>query len=277
MLKITQHDLKIYIKHKLGFDQICEKHQCNKDELIRAINNVYESCNAAKTIKEIERNTKQIEKHFKKTNKTPREMRALEESHLTPLEECTQTVDAATQLENLKAEERSISATVIKLESEHKALISQHRSNLKHLLQIRQQMDNIRQEFQSVTQEYEAFVASNNELVEHINSVAEQRHQQTEILQNLRQSIESLETITICVYTDGRIEPLEETDTQLDETGSDELYHEIITQSPTQCQDLRLRDIKTIARLRAIITNSTHHIELLFDDITLETHYLAFN
>lgn len=108
MLKITQHDIKIYIKHNLGFDQICEKHQCSKEELIRAINNIYESSNAAKAIKGIQRNTKQIEKSLRKTNKPAREMRALEESHLTPLEECTQAIDAESFLQSLKNQESTL-------------------------------------------------------------------------------------------------------------------------------------------------------------------------
>lgn len=277
MLKITQHDIKVYIKHNLGFNQICEKHQCDKDELIRAINNVYESSNAAKAIKDIQRNTKQIEKNLKRTHKTAREMRALEESHLTPLEECTQTIDTERLLQNLKAQESSLSATVIKLESEHKALMSQHRSNLKQLLNIRQRMDNIRKEFQSVANEYEALTTSNNELVDRINTVTEQQIQQNENLQNLRQQIQSLETITLCIYTDGRIELLDDDKVQLDDSGKEKFYHELISEESNQCQDLRLRDIKTIARLKAIVANSTHQVEVLFDDNALESYYTASN
>lgn len=277
MLKITQHDIKVYIKHNLGFDQICEKHQCNKDELIRAINNVYESSNAAKVIKDIQRNTKQIEKNLRRTHKTTSEMRALEESHLTPLEECTQTIDTERLLHNLKAQESSLSATVIKLESEHKALMIQHRSNLKQLLNIRQRMDNIRKEFQSVANECEALTTSNNNLVDRINVVAEQQARQSETLQNLRQQIQSLETITICIYTDGRIELLDDDKTQLDDSGNEKFYHELISEESNQCQDLRLRDIKTIARLKAIIANSARQVEVLFDDNALESYYTASN
>lgn len=155
--------------------------------------------------------------------------------------------------------------------------MSQHRSNLKLLLNIRQRMDNIRKEFQSVANECEALTTSNNNLVDRINVVAEQQARQSETLQNLRQQIQSLETITICIYTDGRIELLDDDKTQLDDSGNEKFYHELISEESNQCQDLRLRDIKTIARLKAIIANSARQVEVLFDDNALESYYTASN
>lgn len=113
--------------------------------------------------------------------------------------------------------------------------------------------------------------------MDRINVVAEQQARQSETLQNLRQQIQSLETITICIYTDGRIELLDDDETQLDDSGNEKFYHELISEESNQCQDLRLRDIKTIARLKAIIANSARQVEVLFDDNALESYYTASN
>lgn len=276
MLKITQHDLKICIKRNFGFEQICAKYQCTKDELVCAIENLYESRNAAKIIKEIQQNTKNIEKAIKKTAKKQYEMRALEESHLTPLEEC-QDSSTPTPLEQLKAQEATLSATVIKLESEHKALVSQHRSNIKELHQFSERMEAIKRQFQTINSEYEQLMLSNNQLVDQINAVTEQRREQLECLQDIRTQIQSLEIIPVCVYADGRIEALDNADITLDDTGSESLYQNIIHQESEQYQDLCLRDLKTVSRLRAIIQNSSYKFELLFENSALETHCLEFN
>lgn len=276
MLKITQHDLKICIKRKFGFEQICEKYQCSKDELERAINNLYESCNAAKIIKDIQQNTKDIEKAARKTSKRQPEMRALEESHLTPLEECNDE-SPLSPIEQLKTQEATLSDAVIKLESQHKTLVSQHRSNVKQLHQFYERMKDIKRQFQDLNAEYEQLMVSNNQLVDQINATTEHRHQQLEALQEVRAQIQSLESIVVCVYADGRIETLDNAEVELNDQGSESLYQAIIHQESEQYQDLCLRDLKTISRVRAIMQNSSRRFEFLFENSTLEAYCLEFN
>lgn len=273
MLTITQHDLKICIKRGLGFTQICEKYQCSLDELKFAINTIYESRNAAKITKDIQQNTKRLEKVSKKATKD-RGMRALEESHPTPLEECTEN-SSISQLEQLKNQEATLSDTLIQLESEHKALIGKHRSNLKQLQQFYQRMQTIKQQFQAVNSEYEALVVSNNQLVDQINAVTECESKQSAALQDVRDQIQSLEIIPVCVYLDGRIELLEDSDIILDDSGNEELYQKFIGQELPKYQDLRLRDLRTISRVQAIIGNSARKLEFIFEDNTLESYCYA--
>ena len=275
MLKITQHDLKICIKRNLGFDQICEKYQCSQDELECAIKNLYESRNATKILKDIQQNTKNIGKAIKKTTKRQPEMRALEESHLTPLEECNE--NPPSPLEQLKAQEIQLSNTVIKLESEHKALVSKHRFNIKQLHQFYERMEAVKRQFQDINSEYEQLMVSNNQLVDQINVITERRHEQLETLQAVRAQIQSLEIISVCVYADGRIEVLDNTNIILDDAGNESLYQDIIHQESEQYQDLCLRDLKTISRIRAIIQNSPHKFEFLFENSALEPYCLEFN
>lgn len=198
-------------------------------------------------------------------------MQALEELHLTPLEECPS--DTNCSIDDLRRQEAALSETAIKLESEHKELFSRHHANLKKLHQFRTQLDELRQQFQSINQEYETLAIQNNELVLQLTAVTENRRNQLAALQDIRQAIQNLTKIVICVYSDGRIEPLDNAEFIPDETGYDTTYHSLLKQE--NCQDLRLCDIKLIARVKAIIDNSVQPIEPLFEDAKLESHYFS--
>lgn len=203
-------------------------------------------------------------------------MRALEESHLTPLEECNDE-SPLSPIEQLKTQEATLSDAVIKLESQHKTLVSQHRSNVKQLHQFYERMKDIKRQFQDLNAEYEQLMVSNNQLVDQINATTEHRHQQLEALQEVRAQIQSLESIVVCVYADGRIETLDNAEVELNDQGSESLYQAIIHQESEQYQDLCLRDLKTISRVRAIMQNSSRRFEFLFENSTLEAYCLEFN
>ncbi len=272
MLKMTQHDIKICIKRNLGFEQICAKYQCSKDELEKAIHNLYEGRNADKIIKDIYQNTKNINKAIRKTTKSKQEMRVLEESHLTPQEECKEQISPS-PLEQLKAKEATLSNVIIQLESQHKTLVRKHRSNIAELRNFYERMSAIKRQFEEINSQYEKLMVDNNRLVDQINGITERRHEELIALQNIRAQIQRLETIPICVYADGRIEALDNTEITLDDTGNESLYQKIIQQESVQYQDLCLRDLKTVSRLYAIIKNSSHKFEFLFENRTLETYF----
>lgn len=177
------------------------------------------------------------------------------------------------EMDQLKATEAELSSAVIDLESLHKQLIQEHHENLTQLYQIQNQLETIKQNFQEVSQQYEDLVVRNNELIRQIDSVNSRHADKHSELQDVRQKIKDLEVITLCIYSNGKIEPMDAEDVSLDESGNEAIYQNLINQQTAICQDLRLRDISILARLSAIIINSTRHFNLLFEDTDLEQQY----
>lgn len=106
-----------------------------------------------------------------------------------------------------------------------------------------------------------------------MNQISSQRRDQLALLESVRAEIKANQVIGICAYANGVIEPLEKTVAiTLNETGSEELYSQLILRD--DFQDLRLRDIRIIARLASIFRNSSDlKLEPCFENETLEPFF----
>lgn len=288
MTNITRHAIRNSIKSGAGFQTMCEKFQCTKEELDAAIRRLYRY-DSEKIFKEIQTNEKKYQRRIANAvtkRKIPTPIMNHSDTMQTPEDlhcisspgGCTEgvSISRADQIIMLKAQETEMSNRVIALESDRKALFSQHRTNLEKLHELRNQLEAIQQQFIRTNKDYEAIVTENNQLLEKLDSLSEQKAAEATKLTEIRQKIEDLEAITVCVYHDGRIEPLEDTDVALDDSGNEEIFYTMLNQCAEKNATLRICDIKTLARIDAIIRNSAHRIDFLFDDDNLENCYMQF-
>ena len=73
------------------------------------------------------------------------------------------------------------------------------------------------------------------------------------------------------VYADGTIAPLDGHSIILDDTGHESVFDEILKHPA--CADLRVREIRTLARMLQITMNSTVEVEMICDVPELETAF----
>ena len=95
------------------------------------------------------------------------------------------------------------------------------------------------------------------------------RRQEKAKLDEIREEIRKLETVGIVVYNDGTIAPMDETlDVGLDDTGFEAVLSTLMAEEC--CQELRVKDIQTVARLMCIIRNSQVELEVIFENDDVE-------
>ena len=108
-----------------------------------------------------------------------------------------------------------------------------------------------------------------------MNEAWQQRKELMEELAKVRARLAELNTVTLFVCNDGSITQVDDTDSipdiSLDETGTNELYLELREKS--YCEELRIKDIRLLARVVAITRNSNLEINLEFDRDEVKAAY----
>lgn len=181
------------------------------------------------------------------------------------------------RLAQLRATELVQSDAVMQLESQHKSIARKHRACIADLRQLKTDMESLRDQFNAKAAEYESIVSQNNGFVTQMNQISSERAEKVTLLAATRREIESLSVITLCAYENGTIEPLDQPSTSpstsLDESGSDQLFTEF--RDRADLEELRIKDIRILARMVSIVRNSTHRIEPVFENETLEPYFQA--
>ncbi len=110
-----------------------------------------------------------------------------------------------------------------------------------------------------------------------MNQISAQRAEKVAVLAQTREAIASLTAVAVCAYENGEITFLNESDSThtLDETGSDELFHQMRTQE--RYDDLRGKDVRILARMLSIIKNSQIRIEPVFENEELDVFFHAMS
>lgn len=275
-------ELKEGIKGGHGVKHFCEKYSCTEDALRQRVSAVFR--NSPKIVRSImadlRANDKKLDK--KAAIQSARGAEVDDETEATNITTDTDKVDdmpprpmtRSEQLEALRLIEKERSDKVIELETSHKKLVQEHRERIKKLRSLKKDIDEIEITLKAKCREYEDIVLENNTLVMQMNVISRERYAEAAELDKTRLQIEDLEKIEICVYLDGTIAPIEDQPLRLDDTGSDELYATLIEDE--RCQNLRLKSIRTLARLIKIVEHSSRKIEILFDYVELESAFYIF-
>ena len=279
---LTPAELKEGIKGGRGVKYFCERYGCTEDALKQRVGAIFR--NNSKIVRSIMADLKANDKKLDK-KAVIQSVKVTEVDGETKAENTTTDTDRtddipprpmtrSEQLEALRLTEKEQSDKVIELETSHKKLAQEHRERIKKLRLLKKDIDEIEMTLKVKCREYEDIVLENNTLVSQMNTISQERHTKAAELDKTRLQIEDLEKIEICVYLDGTIAPIEDQPLHLDDTGSDELYATLIEDE--RCQNLRLKSIRTLARLIRIVGHSSRKIEILFDDAELESAFYNF-
>ena len=179
---------------------------------------------------------------------------------------------AETKQENdtdaLKAQETKLSEDISKLEAEYGQLVGEAKEALAaarhNLIQFDQYYASLRLEYNHYLQQ----VAKFEEVKAKLAEVTQAQQQKTKLREELQRQIAEATSLPVCVYADGQIEPMDDSPEKLNFAGWKKLYETLLRQK--ECENLRVRDIQTLAKVLAAVKNCPATVVAVFDDSELE-------
>lgn len=282
---LDARDIRQGMKRGIGFKECLLKYGCTDSDLVYHIRRLFvtDGDDIIRQMRKIsDKNQAESLRRGKRLQKQSRKLaeRAAENAQVAtegventsnppPMEISASPSDP---LAELHAQERSLSEVVINLESEHKRLNGLHCECLDQMRDIQSEIEAIREALKEKGTAYEQIVQRNNRLIQDMNDISRRRSEQIIELRDIRQKIDALTVIEVFVYANGNIETVDNRiKIVMDDTGNDELYAELIQRS--DFQDLRMRDIRTLARITQIVHNSKVQIQPVFEDECLEPFF----
>lgn len=282
---LDARDIRQGMKRGIGFSECLAKYGCTDSDLVYHIRRLFvtDGDDIIRQMRKIsDKNQAESLRRGKRLQKQSRKLaeRAAENAQVAtegientsnppPMEISASPSDP---LAELHAQEQSLSNTVINLESEHKRLNGLHCECLDQMRDIQSEIEAIQEALKEKGTAYEQIVQRNNRLIQDMNDISRRRSEQIIELRDIRQKIDALTVIEVFVYANGNIETVDNRiKIVMDDTGNDELYAELIQRS--DFQDLRMRDIRTLARITQIVHNSKVQIQPVFEDECLEPFF----
>ena len=265
MIPMTAKQLQLSLKRATPLEELCKKYNCSSEEIKSRIEHLYcqgSGSKAASIFKELENNSKKAAQAARKRDETkvsnastikPEEISPEIQVKDSPVGEpvpanpANPTNPDTSSLEELTAEEGRLSREVMKLEAEHKDLAQQRRPQIATIRELQKELKIIESKLDDCRQKYEDAVGKANLLADEMNEKSRLRQEKLSALEAVREQIRQKKTIPLFVYNDGRIEAPDNPDFEIDESGYEELKEQLIAKE--ECQDLRVRDIVTLAKL----------------------------
>jgi predicted RNase H-like nuclease (RuvC/YqgF family) len=252
------------IKNGMTLDDFCTKYQCSSDEFGERLRQIY-----GHNKRQIKNCFSQIEANQKKPRK---------ETEPRDATDVVQTVDDApvalprsVELEELTRLEEEQSQRVMTLESEHKELAARHRELKNSLRGLSESIDKLMAEFQRHHQEFEKILSQNTTVEARMNEITAEWSIEKATLSDTRSRIEELSVVTLCVYDSGEISLMDNSVVELDDSGWKTRRDALLTME--ECQELRLRDIDTLAKLLKIAEHLDYKVEVACDRSELENAF----
>lgn len=275
MISMSAKQLKIAIKNGYTTDDLAAKYKCTAEDVNQRIAQLYNQSNP-KTIQEIHNDleTNRKKSHHRKKAEAVTATSQVVEDEIVSVSisgtEVAPTTPPVKTIEELYAEEKSLSDSLIFLEGEHKKFAEERTVIRRYLETLKEKIDQIESTLRELGEDYEQKMADANNYADEMNNLCTPIREKRAALESLRIEIEKRQTITVYVYEDGRIEAPDNPEFIIDDTGYEELKERLHDRE--DCQDLRLRDIATLARL-LVITRDVDRINLACDTSELEKAY----
>lgn len=275
-LTLTRKQVRVGLKKGWGKEIFCQRYNCSETELEERIAQLYKY---QKKINEVLSELKINEKRFGqikqqlKTRKGTLLVREDQNEDYSPEESVNGPIDAPVinNLDCLRAEEERLSREVIELENRHKEEAEKRRSRLKEMRTIKEDIERLEADLQKKCLEFQEAVEHADSLAENMNAISDERRPKVERLQEVRAEIEERMAVSIAVYDSGEIAVLEAEEFIMDDSGYEEIYAQLL--SGEECSELRLKDVRVMARLLSIAKQSGRRINLVCDHPEMEEAY----
>ena len=272
---LKAREVREAVKNGLGLEHLCQKYGCDQAELSKRVNLLFSKNKKAteKIISDLKANDKKSKNQKSApTTEAVTDSKPIDDSPTTPEEEHEESLNSKT-LSDLQIIEEEESQKAIELENQHKKLAQEHKNKIRRLRDLKDCISEIKASFKAMCSEYEKIVLENNAIVSEMNEISDKHYHVMLKLEEIRERIGDMEKIVLFVYADGGIET--DDDINLDDTNFEDILSVLLDKK--ECENLKLKDIKTLARTIAIVNNmdSTKRIEVMFDDAGIEEVYKA--
>lgn len=268
MRTLTSKAVKTGIKNGFTVKDFCKKYGIQGEgNFMIQLEKAFPNGGCDQVLREIHQN----EKSHRHTKRKP----AASPVTTTPTPRKEAVVIKKSALEALEAKEAELSKQVIDLENQHKQLAGERRGYLQKLRSIQQKVDEICQELGKQQTAYEETANLNNGVVRQMNKISKVRAEKLAELTTVRGEITKLRTTIIAVYDDCGFEIVEGNTISLEPEQSEvgTLTHQLAELEI--CENLTIKQIKTLAKLILISKNTSSKTEFIFDSSDLEQAYLA--
>ena len=289
--KLDAYGVKNGIKRGMSLDEFCKKYECTVEELSEQLGRLYNHNKGQVKDLLVEMNLNGKKKQKKnKTKEAPAEdvdanpsaTENVEGEESPVVDEAPEAMTVkntqanikeveakiASEIEELKKTELAQSDEVMELESQYKELATQRKTLSDELKLTVETAGQLKAAYEKKYLEFEALTDRFNGLVEPMNALSEKRCIKKAALEETRRKKEELSKITIFIYDDGSVSI---SDTEIiipDDASSRALYGELI--SKPECEDLKLKEIKTLAKVLLIARNTSFTVEVICDNAELE-------
>ena len=257
------------IKNGMTLDDFCQKYQCSSEAFEERMKQIYG--HNKKQLKhcftQIVANEKKARKEAE-TDETEEVAEVTEVSETTEEEQVPVSMSRSEELKYLAELEKQQVQSVVAKESEHKELAAEHRLYKTSLRELRDKIDKMMVEFQHYHQEFEEILSKNAVVEARMNEISAEWNTERTALADTRSRIEELSVVTLSVYNSGEISQIDGPEIELDDAGWDSTREVLLTED--ECQELRLKDITTLAKLLMIAEHSDRKIEAMCDNAELE-------
>ena len=281
-MTIDRKGLKLGIKNGFGFKEFQEKYGMDKEQMQDAVMALYKNNkdDAERLLRDISKNEK---KRIKECTKLP-----VTEYKGVPISEIkNMSLDEFMALESddkpkeeipgkilLENEIHDLEEQAVKLETERKRWLTKHHNSAEEMGKLEEELESLREKIVALKRKYNTIAERDAKIVAKANEALEKQHEVKAELEEKRRKLDEMLKIVICAYTDGTIAPMDESVTvNLDDTGADILYQELVNRE--ECQELKMREIRTLSKLLKIVENSTLEFEVVCDTAEMEAAYHA--
>lgn len=257
------------IKNGMTLDDFCQKYQCSSEAFEERMKQIY-----GHNKKQLKHCFTQIVANEKKARKEAETDETEEVAEVTEVSETTEedqvpvSMSRSEELKYLAELEKQQVQSVVAIESEHKELAAEHRLYKTSLRELRDKIDKMMVEFQHYHQEFEEILSKNAVVEARMNEISAEWNTERTALADTRSRIEELSVVTLSVYNSGEISQIDGPEIELDDAGWDSTREVLLTED--ECQELRLKDITTLAKLLMIAEHSDRKIEAMCDNAELE-------
>lgn len=275
---LKRRDIQDGIKKNWGYAKFEEKFGLDKQALEDAVHVLYKNNKetANGLIKDISKNEKREEKTRKKPTEYKgvpiEEFKNMSMDEFMAIENGTPKTPEISEIVLLESEIHDLQDDVAKCESERKRWLARHNDVKKQMSELEEELKKAKEKLVSLKRKHNAISERDAKIVASANEILEKQNSLEGALEEKRQRLESLKRVVICAYSDGTVAPMEESvSVKLDETGSDELYSQLVNRE--ECQDLKIREVRALAKLLKIVENSTLEFEVVCDNSDMEEAY----
>lgn len=249
----TAKDFRIHVKKGRTFAYLQEHYSCSEEDVRGRIRQLFRN-----EAKKVERG---LETNASKESRRPEETSIAEVS----TEDTVQLVQSNIgnmSLEELQAHRQQIDDELASLVDRIARLKNDSRQQGWTASQICKEINGLKQRIENLESKYNQALADQQQAEDLKSEAAIQFAQKQDMQYWVLQEIERRTSVSICIYEDGEIEVIENSEFELCDDGYTELVSDLIKQGDLQY--LRVIDINTLARVKKIQENASKELTLQF-------------